>query len=285
MLQPAGAHIPFNSNVYETGFVSLLSFANGIPDVVRAVHPNARDTEPRCQCGEVHCRLSQVHLDELASGGALAEVFEHVEFEDAIGAVVRDYPSHGNLMVGGRPQRLDRVERRAVAAYRQDRPVLSSELYADWVWHARAEPTSRRTVMRPCLREAQVAHEVAARGHGFVEDDRVRQHCVRDFAHHPPGIYRYRVPARAGGAFQRLHHLSAHCFDGPGAIPRGVPLCLRHRLLQARHYLCHREAWVGEKSDLDGPVLADLSCVEVDVDYASRLSERRTFDGEKQRQH
>src|SRR5205809_2852437 len=88
MLQPAGADIPFNSNVYETGFVSVLSLANGIADVVRLIDANAFHSKPRCERSKVHGRLREVHLDELASGGAFAEVFEHVQFQDAVGAVV-----------------------------------------------------------------------------------------------------------------------------------------------------------------------------------------------------
>ena len=45
MPQPAGAYILFNSNVYETGFVSLLSFANGVADIV-ATWPNKSAKTP-----------------------------------------------------------------------------------------------------------------------------------------------------------------------------------------------------------------------------------------------
>ena len=107
MLQPAGADIPFNSNVYETGFVSVLGLPDGITDVICPLDANAFHSETGCERREIDCRLSKVHLDELPSGSAFAEVFEHVELQNAIGAIVCDDPRYRDLMMGCGPQRLD----------------------------------------------------------------------------------------------------------------------------------------------------------------------------------
>src|SRR5438132_2887446 len=109
MLEPAGADIPLNSNVYEAGFVSLLGLTNGFSDLVWVLDANAFYAEAGCERWKVYLRLRQVHLEELTSGGAFAEVFEHVQFQDAISAVVGDDPGDGNVVMSGSPQGLDRI--------------------------------------------------------------------------------------------------------------------------------------------------------------------------------
>ncbi len=48
MLKPAGADIPFNSNVDETGFVSVLRLANGAANILWTIDAKALYTEAGC---------------------------------------------------------------------------------------------------------------------------------------------------------------------------------------------------------------------------------------------
>src|SRR6266511_922385 len=115
------------------------------------------DAEGGSDRGKIDCGVSHVHGDELAPGRSLAEVLEHVELENPVGRIVGDDPGNRNLVVGGRPERLNGIKSGAIADDRENRPVRAGQLDAYGVRHAGAKPTAGRAVVRAGLGEAEVS--------------------------------------------------------------------------------------------------------------------------------
>src|SRR3989304_1411081 len=138
-LQPAGADVAVDDDVYQARLVRRLRLADGVAGLVGVLDGGALDAEGGGDAGEVQRRVGEVHGDELAAGRPLAEVFEHVELEDAVGAVVGDDPGDGHAVVGGGPERLDGVKGGAIADDGEDGPVRPREFDTDGVGHAGAE--------------------------------------------------------------------------------------------------------------------------------------------------
>src|SRR3990172_2262855 len=146
-LQPAGADVAVDDDVYQARLVRRLRLADGVADLVGMLDADALDAEGGGDAGEVQRRVGEVHGDELAAGRPLAEVFEHVELEDAVGVVVGDDPGDGHAVVGGGPERLDRVEGGAVADDGEDGPGRPSQLDAGGGGQAGAEAAAGRAVV------------------------------------------------------------------------------------------------------------------------------------------
>src|SRR3989304_5318131 len=170
-LQPAGADVAVDDDVYQARLVRRLRLAGGVAALGRRGDADALDAEGGGDAGEVQRRVGEVHGDELAAGRPLAQVFEHVELEDAVGAVVGDDPGDGHAVVGGGPERLDGVEGGAISDDGKDGPVGPGQLDADGVGHAGAEAAAGRTVVAARLGHADVTHEVAAGGDRLVEEE------------------------------------------------------------------------------------------------------------------
>src|SRR3989304_5184526 len=163
-LQPAGADVAVDDDVYQARLVRRLRLAGGVAALGRRGDADALDAEGGGDAGEVQRRVGEVHGDELAAGRPLAQVFEHVELEDAVGAVVGDDPGDGHAVVGGGPERLDGVKGGAIADDGEDGPVRARQLGTDGVGHAGAEAAAGRAGGGGRVRQADVSHKVGAGG-------------------------------------------------------------------------------------------------------------------------
>src|SRR5262245_52558043 len=84
-------------------------------ELVGSSDPVGFDSEAACDGDEVDLGIDEIHADEAFGGFGGRALAPCVLLEDAIAPVVEDDPRDGETLVGGRPQRRDRVDGRAVA--------------------------------------------------------------------------------------------------------------------------------------------------------------------------
>ena len=92
--------------------------------------------------------------------------------EDAIAAVVGDHVGDRQLLVGGAPQRLDRVHGAAVAGVAQDRARRLGQRHADGGRQAPADAAGGKAVEAVAVAIGDEIVDVAPGGQAFVDDHR-----------------------------------------------------------------------------------------------------------------
>ena len=114
---------------------------------------------------------------------------------DGVAAVREDHEQRAGAVVGCAPERLDRVQRRAVADERDDGPVGACHAHAGRGGKREAEAAHRRAQRAERLARRQAREELGAVRRGLLEDDRVRASRSATAAN--------TCPARSGCAGRR----------------------------------------------------------------------------------
>src|SRR4029077_14476512 len=157
-----------------------------------------------------------------------------VQLQQLVAAVVADDELGADAMMGGRPERLDRVHAPAVAGEADDGPVWVSQLGPDRTRDADPERAAPRLVVTTRLVRREVRGEAGRAGQRLVEDHALRAQPLRELTHEPGGAHGRLVP---GGRVSRPRLLvlivsaRASCRPPRGSTGQIVPA---HRRLQGR---------------------------------------------------
>jgi len=131
---------------------------------------------------------------------SLSPVLLNIDFEDPVAAVVADYDFRADLVMRGRPQRLNRVHGAPVAGEAEHRPLGLSQLKAQRSGdsHPQGAAPSLEVGTGPVWYE--ITDEIRRRGDRLVEDDEVIGSQLGQLSHELGGRHRQLAPARPVGA-------------------------------------------------------------------------------------
>ena len=144
-------------------------------EACRRVDALGGEAEAFGDLGDVHRRIVEVHADRRV---VAVEQLQAV-LEDLVALVVGDHEDHRQLLVGGTPQRRDRVHGAAVADHGHDAALGLGDLDADGRGDAPADAAAHIAEEAVAVAEGEVVRQGHRAGQAFLDDDGVLRAASR----------------------------------------------------------------------------------------------------------